>query len=161
MVGQTRIFARPASGLVRAVSAWDALIYNVVFMAPTAIFAYGFFALTLFPGVDLPTTALMSIPLAIVVGLFYAVYSAAMPRSGGDYIWVSRTLHPVLGFMNNVALFIILLSIAGSYMPWFTQWGIAPMLQSLGQTGAATLVSSNGFTFIWAVIFWLICAAII
>jgi amino acid transporter len=161
MMGQSRIFARPASGLVRAVSAWDALIYNVVFMAPTAIFVYGFFGLSLFPGADLPTTALISIPLAIVVGLFYAVYSAAMPRSGGDYIWVSRTLHPVLGFMNNVALFIILLSIGGAYMPWFTQWGIAPMLQSLGQTDAAALVSSNGFTFIWAIIFWLICAAII
>lgn len=160
-MGEKRLFARPASGLVRAVSAWDALIYNVVFMAPTAVFAYGFFALSLFPGVDLPTTALISIPLAIIVGLFYALYSASMPRSGGDYIWVSRVLHPVLGFMNNVVLFLILLSIAGAYMPWFTQWGIAPILQYFGQADTAALVSSNTFTFGWAVIFWLICAAII
>jgi amino acid transporter len=160
-VSEKRIFARPASGLVRAVSAWDALIYNVVFMAPTAIFVYGYFGLSLFPGIDLPTTALISIPIAIVIGLFYALYSAAMPRSGGDYIWVSRVLHPILGFMNNVALFIILLSIAGAYMPWFTQWGIAPILQYFGQASAAALVSSNMFTFGWAVLFWLICAAII
>jgi amino acid transporter len=160
-MAEKRIFARPASGLIRSVSAWDALIYNVVFMAPTAVFAYGFFAESLFPGVDLPTTALMSIPFAIVVGLFYALYSASMPRSGGDYIWVSRVLHPVLGFMNNVVLFLILLSIAGSYMPWFTQWGIAPLLENLGQGSLAALVSSNEFTFVWAVIYWLICAAII
>jgi len=158
---EKRIFARPASGLIRTVSAWDALIYNVIFMAPTAIFVYGFFALILFPGVDLPTTALISIPLAVIVGLFYALYSASMPRSGGDYIWVSRVLHPVLGFMNNVVLFLILLSIAGSYMPWFTQWGITPILQYYGETNTAALVSSNEFTFAWAVIYWLICAAII
>lgn len=156
-----RLFARPASGLVRSVSAWDAMIYNIVFMAPTAIFAYGFFAMSLFPGVDLPTTALISIPLAIVVGLFYALYSASMPRSGGDYVWVSRVLHPALGFMNNVVLFLILLSIAGAYMPWFTQWGIGPILQYFGQADNAALVSSNIFTFGWAVLFWLICAAII
>jgi amino acid transporter len=160
-LSEKRIFARPASGLVRAVSAYDAMIYNVVFMAPTAIFAYGFFALSLFPGVDLPTTALISIPLAIIVGLFYALYSASMPRSGGDYIWVSRVLHPAIGFMNNVVLFLILMSIAGSYMPWFTQWGIAPILQSFGLANYATLVSSNMFTFGWAVLFWLICAVII
>jgi amino acid transporter len=160
-MSETKIFARPASGLVRSVSAWDAMIYNVVFMAPTAIFAYGFFALSLFPGVDLPTTALMSIPIAIIVGLFYSLYSASMPRSGGDYIWVSRVLHPAIGFMNNVVLFLILMSIAGAYMPWFTQWGIAPILQSLGQSNNAALVSSNMFTFGWAVLFWLICAAII
>jgi amino acid transporter len=160
-MAEKRIFARPASGLIRAVSAWDALIYNVVFMAPTAIFVYGFFALSLFPGVDLPATALISIPLAIIVGLFYALYSASMPRSGGDYIWVSRVLHPVLGFMNNVVFFLILLSIAGAYMPWFTQWGIAPIFQYFGQADNAALVSSNLFTFGWAVIFWLICAAIV
>jgi amino acid transporter len=161
IMAEKKIFARPASGLVRAVSAWDALIYNVVFMAPTAIFVYGFFGLSLFPGIDLPTTALMSIPIGIVIGLFYALYSAAMPRSGGDYIWVSRVLHPVLGFMNNVALFIILLGIAGSYMPWFTQWGMAPILQALGQANAAALVSSTNFTFAWAILFWVICAMII
>jgi amino acid transporter len=160
-MAEKRIFARPASGLTRSVSAWDALIYNVVFMAPTAVFAYGYFAQSLFPGIDLPTTALMSIPIAIVVGLFYALYSASMPRSGGDYIWVSRVLHPVLGFMNNVVLFLILLSIAGSYMPWFTQWGMAPLLQSLGQVDLAGLVASNEFTFAWAVFYWLICAVII
>jgi amino acid transporter len=160
-MSEKKIFARPASGLIRAVSAWDALIYNVVFMAPTAVFAYGFFALSLFPGVDLPSTALISIPLAIIVGLFYALYSASMPRSGGDYIWVSRVLHPAIGFMNNVVLFAILMSIAGSYMPWFTQWGIAPILQYFGQASNAALVSSNMFTFGWAILFWLICAAII
>lgn len=159
-MGTKGLFARQATGLVRSVSAWDALIYNVVFMAPTAIFAYGFFALSLFPGVDLPTTALISVPLAIIVGLFYAMYSASMPRSGGDYVWVSRVLHPALGFMNNVVLFLILLSIAGSYMPWFTQWGIAPILQYMGNPNAA-LVASNMFTFGWAVLFWLICAVIV
>lgn len=114
---EKEVFVRKASGLVRNISAWDAMILNIMVMAPTAIFVYGVWASALYPGVDLPMTALLAIPISIIVGLFYAVYSAAMPRSGGDYIWISRTLHPAVGFMCNFFLFMVLLSVAGSYIP--------------------------------------------
>ncbi|MGQ9459830.1 MAG: APC family permease [Candidatus Bathyarchaeaceae archaeon] len=155
------VYVRKASGLVRNISALDAMILNIMVMAPTAIFVYGVWASAIYPGADLPMTALLAIPLSIIVGLFYAIYSAAMPRSGGDYIWISRTLHPAIGFMCNFFLFIVLLSVAGSYIPWFTQWALAPILEALGYVEIATFVSSTEFAFIFAVIFYLVCAAII
>ena len=156
-----KILVRESSGLVRNISAWDALILNVMFMAPTAVFVYGIWASAIYPGVHLPTTALLAIPISIIVGLFYAIYSAAMPRSGGDYIWVSRVLHPAVGFMINFFIFMVLLSVAGAYVPWFTQWALAPMLQFNGYETAATVVASNEFTFLAAVIIYLIFAAIV
>jgi len=158
---EEKIFARKASGLVRTVSAWDTLIYNILVMAPTAVYVYGIWASILFPGVDLPVTALIAIPVCIVIGIFYALYSAAMPRSGGDYVWVSRVLHPALGFMMNFFLFVVLLSVAGSYIPWFLQWGIAPILQFVGQSAVADVLTPPMVTFAVALVYFLICAVIV
>jgi len=156
-----KVFARKASGLVRTVSAWDTLIYNLLVMAPTAVYVYGVWASTLFPGVDLPLTALIAIPVCIVVGIFYSLYSAAMPRSGGDYVWVSRVLHPALGFMMNFFLFVVLLSVAGSYIPWFLQWGIAPIFQFIGESAVSEMLTPAMVTFAVALVFFLICAVIV
>jgi amino acid transporter len=35
------------------------------------------------------------------MALVYAFFSAAIPRSGGDYVYISRTLHPLLGFVAS------------------------------------------------------------
>ena len=157
----TEVFVRKTSGLVRNISAWDAMIFNMMVMAPMAILVYGVWASVIYPGADLPTTALLAIPVSIVIGLFYAIFSLAMPRSGGDYVWVSRILHPAVGFSINFFLFMVIMSVAGSYIPWFTQWALASIFEVNGFTGLAAFVSTNEFTFLFAVIFYLFCAAVI
>lgn len=155
------IYARRASGLVRNISAWDAMIFNIMVMAPMAILVYGVWASLVYPGAHLPTTALLAIPISIVIGLFYALFSISMPRAGGDYIWVSRLLHPSVGYAINFFLFMVILSVAGAYIPWFTQYTLAPVLEANGMTDLAAMVSSNEFAFVFAVIYYIICAIII
>ena len=96
-----RLFVRNATGLVREVSKWDALIMNSLGMN-VALGAV--FLLLQAPG-NFPGGSML---LAIVIGTLvmaftllwvYAEFSAAMPRSGGDYVFVSRTLHPVVGWL--------------------------------------------------------------
>ncbi|MEM4405012.1 MAG: amino acid permease, partial [Nitrososphaerota archaeon] len=155
------VYVRRASGLIRNISAFDAMIFNIMVMAPMAILVYGVWASIIYPGAHLPATALLAIPISIIVGLFYALFSIAMPRAGGDYIWVSRILHPSLGYAINFFLFMVILSVAGAYIPWFTQYTLAPIFEVNGMSELASIVSSNEFTFIFAVVFYLICALII
>ncbi len=155
------VYARRTSGLIRRLSAWDAMIYNIVFMAPTAVFVYGIWALLTYPGTDLPITAIVSAIISIPIGLFYAIYSASMPRSGGDYIWVSRIIHPAIGFGMNFFFFIAILGVAGSYMPWFTQYALGPILQVGGYADLAAAVVTPEFIFAFSILFFLVSAVII
>jgi amino acid transporter len=134
------VFARKSSGLVRNISAWETLIFNVLVMAPSAVYIYGIWATVTFPGVYLPYTALVCIPICLIIAIFYSLYSAAAPRSGGDYIWISRTVHPGLGFMTNFFLFIVLISLVGTEIPWTLEYAIAPLLMKMGNPTAAAAV---------------------
>ncbi len=61
------------------------------------------------------------VPLAFVIGVFpalftalcYAVLASAMPRAGGGYIYVSRALHPFLGFMATFSKWFGLAAVIG------------------------------------------------
>ena len=127
-----RGFARKASGLTRNVSALDALVYNINAMGILFVLPYATWGAGLYMGVDLPSTMLLALPLSIPIALLYAYFSAAMPRTGGDYVWVSRCVHPALGFMSNFLLSVVLLSFIAVEPAWTLQWGIAPILTGLG-----------------------------
>jgi len=158
MSEELKMYVRRSSGLVKEISAWDALVYNVLIMAPTAVYVYGVWALGIFPGVHLPTTVFIAVAISIVIGLYYAYMSIIMPRTGGDYIWVSRLIHPSIGFAINFFLFITLLSVAGSYVPWFTQYALAPLFEAYGMKDAAAWVNEPWNMFAIAVAFYILIA---
>ena len=157
----TEVFARKASGLARSISAWDALVFNIMWMAPLGTWVYGVWAAILFPGVDLPATVLVSEVIAIVVGAFYAVFSASMPRSGGDYVWASRILHPVIGFSMNFFFAIALVGIGGATMFWVTQFSLGPMFDFLGMTNIGAWLASINGTFVVAIVLYILLGILI
>jgi amino acid transporter len=96
-----QLFVRNATGLVREVSKWDALIMNTLGMN-VALGAV--FMLLQAPGNFPGGSMLLSIVIGTIVMAFtllwvYSEFSAAMPRSGGDYVFVSRALHPIAGWL--------------------------------------------------------------
>src|SRR6201987_171553 len=98
-----QLFVRNATGLVREVSRWDALIMNTLGMN-VALGAV--FLLLQAPGNFPGGSMLLSIVIGPLVMAFtllwvYAEFAAAMPRSGGDYVFVSRALHPVAGWLMS------------------------------------------------------------
>jgi amino acid transporter len=85
------IFLRKATGLVREVSLFDAFVMNTLGMNV----AVGGVFLFLQAPADFPGGSML---LAVVIGTMvmaftllwvYSEFAAAMPRSGGDYIFVS------------------------------------------------------------------------
>ena len=94
--GEQELFVRNSTGLVRQASAFDAMVFNAVFSAPVgATLAWGvFFALSVFPGADLVTATLISFAINAPVVIMMALMASSMPRTGGDYVWVSRILSP-------------------------------------------------------------------
>jgi basic amino acid/polyamine antiporter, APA family len=109
--GSRNLFVRNATGLVRELSAFDA--FNLVFSAvliPVGITEVMAFTPTFWPHANMLVSFLIATPLVATCGLVYLYYTVIMPRSGGDYVWVSRTLSPFFGFFTNFSLTFVFLT---------------------------------------------------
>jgi amino acid transporter len=96
------LFLRRSSGLVREFSARDALLFNLVAFAPALSIALIPLSLALtVPNVNVFALIAVAVVFAVFNGLMYAYLSAAMPRSGGEYVFLSRSISPLLGFTAN------------------------------------------------------------
>ena len=105
------LFVRNATGLVRELSAFDA--FNLVFSAvliPIGITEVMSFTPQFWPHANMLVSFLLAAPLVAACGLVYLYFTVIMPRSGGDYVWVSRTLNPFLGFFANLSLTFVFLT---------------------------------------------------
>jgi amino acid transporter len=126
------VFVRDATGLTRQIGAWEAFLGNILAMGVAYFFVFEFFATLLFPGVDLPITVFVTLIPGVVVALLYYLFTVAMPRTGGDYVWTSRVLHPSLGFMTNLLLTFTWLSSIATAVAWGISYGIVPSLAAIG-----------------------------
>src|SRR5467141_3574773 len=146
---QVQVFTRRASGLVRVMSPYSAFAYNILNIG------------VIFPWVYITTIAFQSGASVwagiLICGIFtsflavvYAGLASAMPRTGGDYVFQSRTLRPWLGFATVATMIITfflqwqalggwLLSVLGVY-PILTGLGIMTNNQTLIDWGAWYLV---------------------
>ena len=115
------LFVRNASGLVREANATDTVFFNWVAGGGVGLaLVYNvYWALNAFPGVDLVAATLITIPFVLAAIVVFGVLASAMPRSGGDYVFVSRIIHPVWGFVSSWAGFISVVSYCG-FVAWFT-----------------------------------------
>src|SRR2546430_2811739 len=128
------LYVRQSSGLVREASVIDAIIFNAVFSAPVgATLAFGiFYALGSFPGADIVQALLIAFVVNIPVVIMMSMMASAMPRTGGDYVWISRILHPSVAVFSNFAAAISALIGAAFWARSFAVLALGPALAVLG-----------------------------
>jgi amino acid transporter len=155
-------FTRASSGLVRELSTGDIAWYGIFAAGSVYNFLYIFPGpQTATRGVSLPLLCLFLFLFAIPIFFVYAALGSSMPRAGGDYIYESRTLHPLIGFVIpwvTQILFQLALPAGGGLV--IAQFGLAPIATAIGLTGLATWFTTVTGTFITSVVVVVLCWAL-
>ncbi len=103
---KARLFVREATGLVKNVSLLDAVAINMSDMSAGLALASIALTTVLLPtmaGVNLVYASLIGFAIVIPQIVIYTMMVQRMPRTGGDYVWTSRTLG---GLPGNVLAFL-------------------------------------------------------
>src|SRR5712691_1208770 len=136
------LFVRKATGLVKGWSVRDAFIYSAFSINLITLGLYAFSYGPFIPKGSLLWAVILSGAYLIFQAITYASLVAAMPRAGGDYVWISRTLGGWIGFV---------LAACGW---WFILWHWVPIYANilngevLGPLSA--IIGWNGGVGFWA-----------
>jgi len=157
-------FVRESTGLTREITGKSALVGNLLSMGVAGSFFYAFFSELLFPGANLPFTVVFSIVPALVVAYVYWVLTVSMPRTGGDYVWISRIVEPTTGFTTNwIITNGCMQAFATAIGLSCVTYGLSPMLAALGLlygnasfTNMATYILNPIPTFVLIILFQLV-----
>ena len=142
---QPATFQRRATGLVREAGTLDVLIYNVNFVSIGLMAVLVFLYSTAFyPGANLYVTSLLTLAVVLPTSLVFAFFAAAMPRSGGDYVYVSRVLHPGLGMMSSFNNTVWWGIYGGVPSAFFALFGLGPFFQTVGTMGGVGWMTDVG-----------------
>ena len=146
---QPQVFVRKASGLIRTAGTWDILAYNINFTSIGLLLLFLFlFGPAFYPGASLPWATVICVVAILPLALVYGYLASAMPRSGGDYVYVSRVLGPALGMMSNWNMTMWWFFYGGVPSAFLARYGLAPLFRTMGiYTGNQTLTDiGNWFT---------------
>ncbi len=140
----SNLFVRKATGMVRSWSVFDAFVYAFFSINIVTLGFYSFSQMYFFGGGMINALIVSAIFLIFEI-IVYASLIAVMPRSGGDYVWMTRVFGGSAGFI---------LAITGW---WFTLWlwtpiygdmlrqfVLTPLLGVLGQQDLALWFSGRG-----------------
>jgi basic amino acid/polyamine antiporter, APA family len=113
------LFVRKATGLVRGWAVRDAFIYSVFAINLVTLGFYIFSFGPFIPAGSLLWAVILSGAYLVFQAITYASLIAAMPRAGGDYVWMSRVLGGGIGFV---------LAVCGW---WFILWHWVPIYANI------------------------------
>jgi basic amino acid/polyamine antiporter, APA family len=130
------LFTRTATGLVRGVPPRSSLIINFIPGHPTqTMVAVLLFALAVGPGGNPFLALLLVVPMSLAFAYGFGLLTQMIPRSGGDYMLVSRVIHPAIGYVSVFCMTTAgLLSNAFFGLAVVTA-GITPLCVSVGLIG--------------------------
>jgi APA family basic amino acid/polyamine antiporter len=128
-----RVFVRKASGLIKTASNMDVLIFDIGLVSiGIGLGGLLLFGPSIYPGGSLPLAAVLGGVAMVFVGLGMICWTVTIPRSGGIYVFGTRSMWPPLAFTlsfveSSAWLFY---SALGAF--WITNIGIAPAVTTVG-----------------------------
>jgi len=159
-------YVRKASGLVRELNARDFAFFN---LAGFGLFFSLFYWMSLTPliGGNYVVGFLLFVVATLSVTMIYYCFMVIMPRSGGDYVFVSRALHPAIGFIGNLTFGVLWLLFVAVTAVTITSTGLTTFFGYVGvvynnpsMVNIATAMSTPFWTFVLGVI-WIVLGALI
>ena len=148
--GEAPLFSRRSSGLVREIGIVAAIGIALASVELPGTFINFNAGLTSFKAVDYYLPLLAAAFIWLVAMLAYRHLVTAMPRAGGEYVYLSRVVSPALGAVMGVGVAVFFIYIIGAsahifavYTP-FMLAGLGSALNSPSITNAAGHVTSEG-----------------
>jgi APA family basic amino acid/polyamine antiporter len=161
------LFVRRSSGLVRAIGLKEALAVNVSALNFGALIVILGSALASFERFDMTWPLVIAGVLLVPTALVYAQLTAAMPRSGGDYVFVGRILSPAMGAATGFALLVFFAYGFGFSATFLGSTLLPASLQALGDVFHTSAIAdasssvSTHFGQFWTGLIVLVLAAAI
>jgi APA family basic amino acid/polyamine antiporter len=163
--GETgRLFIRQTSGLVRELGVPAAIGISLASVAVVNTFINFNAGLTAFPKADMFLPLVAAAVIWLVAMFAYRNLLRAVPRAGGEYVYLSRIVSPVVGSIAGLGIAVVftyILSTNAHFAAQFTPFmltGLGLVFHSSGLTNAASHVGSDGSIFVVSLIVMVIVA---
>ncbi len=156
-----KVFARDATGLVREFNAWDSFGFQYGGIVTVVGLSTLFVTFDFLLGANILIALLILLPFLICYYIVESQLAAAMPRSGGDYVYASRILHPSLGMVSGwIQTFLLMLNpaifsglIIATYVPG--------LLSAIGDSSLASWFSGISVQFVLDNVIIAICVGLV
>lgn len=137
------VFSRQASGLIRVGSSIDVFIYNVGLVSIGIAIAFNqYYGPSLYPGAQPWLATILAALGMLAVGATFYFWSVVFPRSGGVYVFLSRSISPGAAFVMSLIETVILLYYAALAASLIVQTGLSSFFSTVGLvSGNKTLTS--------------------
>jgi APA family basic amino acid/polyamine antiporter len=139
------LFLRRSSGLVREFGGTDVFVFNTIGYALGLVLALiPLLMAGAVPEANVLLVVLLGTVLTVANALTYGYLAAAMPRSGGEYVYLGRVVHPGVGFTANWGFTWSQLLGLALYASFTVNFGISVAFLTLGNVLDATGLVTAG-----------------
>ncbi|MGH6932410.1 MAG: amino acid permease [Dongiaceae bacterium] len=144
--GEQRIFLRKASGLIRMASPFDTFIFNIGLVSVgLGVGTMMYYGPAFYPGGDLVVGCIIAGFMMSLIAFGMICWSVTLPRSGGIYVFGSRSLPPWLALTLSLVEITSWLFYCAIAAYWIVLLGISPTLAMIGYvTGSAWAQGAAG-----------------
>ena len=146
------VFTRASSGLVRQVKTDDVMYYGWCQIALSYLI-FIVLAWSAYPGESMEWAAALATIGGVALGMCYAMLATVYPRSGGEYVFISRIIHPAVGYGVSFSFAFWQIFYYGVNGAFLAIYALSPFFGTLGvQANSTALLNiSTWFSSHWGI----------